>query len=39
MSGNEQYSDVDSFYVHPQFDTVTLENDIVLIKVSCDMVK
>jgi hypothetical protein len=32
-SGLEQYSLVERFVMHPQYDTVTLENDIVLIKV------
>ncbi|XP_046650226.1 trypsin-1-like [Daphnia pulicaria] len=31
-SGFEQFSDVEMFVMHPNYDTVTLENDIVLIK-------
>jgi len=33
-SGLEQYSLVERFVMHPQYDTVTLENDIVLIKLA-----
>ena len=33
FSGYEQYSLVDSFIMHPQYDTITLENDLVLLKV------
>lgn len=32
-NGYEQFSDVELFIMHPDYDTVTLENDIVLIKV------
>ena len=33
VSGLEQYSDVDLIIMHPNYDTVTLENDIVLMRV------
>ena len=37
MSGTEQYLDVAEFFMHPQYDTVTLENDIVLLKVTISL--
>lgn len=33
-SGDEQYRDVELFVMHPNYDTITLENDIVMIKLA-----